>query len=89
MKVSCLCANLIEEYQYPWKKVDTKLMELLGLDVLEKVWKPVKWVTPMVPILKENGDIRICLDMRRHNKTIIRENHPLPTMDQLLHCKKC
>lgn len=38
----------------------------------------------MVPILKENGEIRICIDMRRANMAIIRENHPLPTMDQIL-----
>jgi len=39
---------------------------------------------PMVPILKENGEIRIFIDMKRANAAIIRENHPLSIMDQLL-----
>ncbi|CAK1596619.1 unnamed protein product [Parnassius mnemosyne] len=56
----------------------------MQLDIIEEVSKPSKWVSPMVPVLKENGDIRICIDMRRANVAIIRENHPLPTMDQLL-----
>lgn len=38
----------------------------------------------MVPILKDNGEVRLCVDMRRANQAIIRENHPLPTMDKFL-----
>ncbi|KAJ0169146.1 hypothetical protein K1T71_014941 [Dendrolimus kikuchii] len=41
-------------------------------------------MSPIVPVLKDNGDVRISVDMRRANKTISRENHPLPTMDKLL-----
>lgn len=65
-------------------KINEKLQELLNLDIIEEVTEPSKWVSPMVPILKENGDVRICIDMRRANEAIVRENHPLPTMDQLL-----
>lgn len=60
-------------------KVNNKIKELI-----EEVNEPSRWVSPMVPVLKENGEIRICIDMRRANAAIIRENHPLPTMDQLL-----
>lgn len=38
----------------------------------------------MVPILKSDGDLRICVDMRCANKAIKREQHPLPTMEQLI-----
>jgi len=34
-----------------------------------------RWIFPMVPILKENGEI-ICIDMRRANTAIIQKNHP-------------
>lgn len=66
------------------EKVKKKLQELMEADIIEPVGKPSGWVSPMVPVLKENGDIRICIDMRRANAAIIRENHPLPTMDVLL-----
>lgn len=65
-------------------KVNNKIDELVKMDVIEPVTKPCKWVSPMVPILKENGDVRICVDMRCPNKAIIRKNHPIPTMHQLL-----
>ncbi|XP_030747091.1 uncharacterized protein K02A2.6-like [Sitophilus oryzae] len=65
-------------------KVEAKLLELIESDIIEAVNEPSKWVSPIVPVLKENGEIRICIDMRRANKAIMRENHPLPTMDVLL-----
>lgn len=65
-------------------KVNKTLEDLLNKDIIEAVNEPSKWVSPIVPILKENGEVRICVDMRRANKAILRENHPLPTMDALL-----
>ncbi|XP_023312364.1 uncharacterized protein K02A2.6-like [Anoplophora glabripennis] len=66
------------------KKVNEKIQELLDSDIVEPVNGPSKWVSPMVPVLKPNGEIRICIDMRRANRAIIRENHPLPTIHQLI-----
>ncbi|XP_063366280.1 uncharacterized protein K02A2.6-like [Cydia amplana] len=66
------------------KKVEEKLEELIKRDIIEEVSGSSKWVSPIVPILKENGDLRLCVDMRRANAAIMRENHPLPTMDKLL-----
>lgn len=66
------------------EKVTKKLEELKEADVIEEVDEPSPWVSPMVPVLKEDGEVRICIDMRRANEAIIRENHPLPTMNELL-----
>ena len=33
---------------------------------------------------KPNGDIRICLDMRQANRAILREKHPVPTVEETL-----
>eukprot|EP00253_Pinus_taeda_P016099 PITA_16099 len=38
----------------------------------------------MVPVRKKNGDIRICIDFRNLNKAILKDNFPLPTMEQIL-----
>lgn len=66
------------------EKIDKKIDELIKLDIIEPVNNPSGWVSPIVPVLKPDGDVRICIDMRCANKAIVRENHPLPTMDQLL-----
>lgn len=58
--------------------------ELIASDIIEEVRGPAEWISPMVPVLKENGEIRICIDMRQANKAILRENYPIPTMDSLL-----
>lgn len=65
-------------------KINKKLEELIDLDIIEQVDGPSEWVSPMVPVLKDNGEIRICIDMRKANKAIMREKYPLPTMDSLL-----
>lgn len=66
------------------EKIEKTIEELLAGDIIEEVRGPSRWVSPIVPILKENGDLRLCVDMRRANTAIMRENHPLPCMDQLL-----
>lgn len=66
------------------EKVNDKIKELIDKDIIEEVDKSSKWVSPIVPVLKDNGEIRICVDMRRANKAILRENHPLPTIDTIL-----
>lgn len=65
-------------------KVNAKLTELQDSDIIEEVNGPTLWVSPMVPVLKENGEVRICIDIRCANGAIIRENHPLPTMNEML-----
>lgn len=65
-------------------KVEEKIKELLDRDIIEEVQGPSKWVSPIVPILKGNGELRLCVDMRRANAAIMRENHPLPSMDHLI-----
>ncbi|KAJ0176070.1 hypothetical protein K1T71_008244 [Dendrolimus kikuchii] len=66
------------------REVENKIQDLLSRDIIEEVHGPSRWVSPMVPIMKENGDLRLCVDMRRANAAIMRENHPLPCMDKLL-----
>lgn len=63
--------------------VDKKIDELLKQGIIESVNGPSKWVSPLVIIPKRN-DIRICVDMRRANEAVERENHPLPIMDDFL-----
>lgn len=38
----------------------------------------------MVPVRKKSGDIRICIDFRNLNKAYLKDNFPLPPMEQIL-----
>nr|CAH7764201.1 unnamed protein product [Callosobruchus chinensis] len=66
------------------EKVDKQLNKLLQSDIIEPVDGHSEWISPIVPILKSDGEVRICVDMRRANRAILRENHPLPTMNTFL-----
>ena len=43
-----------------------------------------KWVANLVPVQKRNGEIRLCVDFRNLNKVSLKDNYPLPKMDQIL-----
>ena len=66
-------------------KVDEKTDELIRQDIIEKVEGPTPWLNPVVVVPKSDGDIRLCLDMRRANEAVVRERFPIPTVDEILH----
>ncbi|XP_015747522.1 PREDICTED: uncharacterized protein K02A2.6-like [Acropora digitifera] len=67
------------------EKIEEKLEELVNHDVIEQVQGPTPWVSPVVVVPKPTGDIRVCVDMRKANRTIVRERHPIPTVDDVLY----
>ena len=71
---------------YPLEdKVQRKIGELLNLDIIDKVPGPTTWVSPAAIAPKPNkDDVRICVDMRRVNEVIQREELPTPTMEGVL-----
>ena len=67
-------------------KVDLKLDDLLSKYIIEEVPDtPTSWISPLVVAQKPDGDIRVCVDMRRANEAIIRERHPIPTIEEVLY----
>lgn len=67
-------------------KVEKEIKTLLENDIIEEVKnEPTPWVSPIVTPPKQNGDVRLCVDMREANKAIERERHQMPTIDELIH----
>eukprot|EP00112_Aurelia_sp_Birch-Aquarium-sp1_P009823 Seg2131.1 transcript_id=Seg2131.1/GoldUCD/mRNA.D3Y31 product="putative protein K02A2.6" protein_id=Seg2131.1/GoldUCD/D3Y31 len=66
-------------------QIEKKLDELEKLDVIEKAQGPTPWISPVVVIPKSNAEIRLCVDMRQANSAMVRERHPIPTVEEVLH----
>ena len=47
------------------EKLEEKLMNDEKLGVIEKTEGPTPWVSPLVVVPKEEGRIRVCVDMRQ------------------------
>lgn len=65
-------------------RIEDKLDQLESADIIEKVDGFSDWVSPLVVIVKDNGDLRLCVDMRLANKAVKREYHMMPTIDDFL-----
>ena len=67
-------------------KLSKELRHLESLDIIETVTGPTSWVSPIVCSPKPNNpdQIRLCIDMRIPNKSILRERHPPPTTEDLI-----
>ena len=57
-------------------------MEEMG--VTRKVEEPTDWCHPIVLVKKENGSIRLCLDLTRLNTAVKREFYQLESVDETL-----
>lgn len=57
-------------------------MEAMG--VISKVEEPTPWCAGMVVVPKKSGTIRICVDLKPLNESVLREVHPLPRVDETL-----
>lgn len=40
-----------------------------------------EWISGVIAVPKGDNDLRLCVDMKNPNKAIIRENYPLPTIE--------
>ena len=65
-------------------ELSQKLKELEELDIIEKTTGPTHWVSPVIVVPKSDGDIRLCVDMRKANLAVKRKRHPIPTIEELL-----
>ena len=66
------------------QKVRQELDRMLSLGVISKVDIPTPWCAGTVVARKKNGDVRICVDFRPLNSSVLREVHPLPKVDETL-----
>ena len=66
------------------QKVKDELQRMQDNGIIKPVTEPTDWCAPIVPVLKPNGSVRICVDLKRLNAHVKRENFPLPTVEDTL-----
>ena len=59
------------------------LEQLEREDIIASVDKPTPWVNNLVITEKRNGSLRLCLDPKPLNAAIKRENHTIPTAEDV------
>ena len=66
-------------------KVKEQLNKMEAMGVISKVSKPTEWCAGMVVVPKvSSGEVRICVDLTHLNDNVLREVHPIPTVDETL-----
>ena len=65
-------------------KVQEELNRMESIGVISKVDEPTPWCASMVVVPKNDGVIRICVDLKPLNESVLREVHPLPKVDETL-----
>ena len=63
-------------------KVEEELARMEEMGVISKVNEPTPWCAGMVVVPKRSGSIRICVDLKPLNESVLRELHPLPKVDE-------
>ena len=65
-------------------KVKGELQRMENLRVISPVEEPTSWCAAMVVVPKESGAVRICVDLKPLNESVLREVHPMPKVDTTL-----
>ena len=65
-------------------QVEKELQHMEKLGVIRRVDTPTEWCAGIVVVPKGNSKVHICVDLTKLNKSVCRERHILPSMEQTL-----
>ena len=66
------------------EKVKTELNRMEMNGIISRVTEPTPWCAGMVVVPKREGSVRICVDLKPLNQSVLREVHPIPKVDDTL-----
>jgi hypothetical protein len=64
--------------------VEAELQRMVDLGVVSKINAPTEWCAGMVVVPKQNGAVRICVDLTKLNKSVRRERLIILSVDYIL-----
>ena len=72
------------------QRMKTATDNMLNEDVIKRHQGYTEWVSPVQPVIKPSGEIRVCQDFRELNKAILAPKYYTKTLEEVLPClKKC
>ena len=66
------------------EKIKQELTRMKNNGVISRVTEPTSWCAGMVVVPKRDGSVRICVDFKMLNESVLREVHPIPKVDNTL-----
>ena len=66
------------------EKVKAELNRMEANGIISRATEPTTWCAGMVVVPKREGSVRICVDLKPLNQTVLREVHPIPKVDTAL-----
>ena len=67
-----------------WSAYKAKLDRLVKEGIITEVHEQTEWINSIVPVMKEDGSLRLCLDPKNLNKAIKRNQWYAQTLDDIL-----
>ena len=61
-----------------------ELDRLVEQSVISAIREPTEWYSGIVPVLKPNGKVRVCVDLTELNQAVAREVHPMKDVEENL-----
>ncbi|MCH79701.1 hypothetical protein A2U01_0000455, partial [Trifolium medium] len=64
------------------EKIKAEIQRLLDAKFIQTA-RYVEWVSNIVPVIKKNGSLRVCIDFRDLNAATPKDEYPMPVADML------
>nr|ABB47141.1 retrotransposon protein, putative, unclassified [Oryza sativa Japonica Group] len=81
----------VRPYQQPPRRCKAYMLEPVKAEVKRLYdagfihpYRYAEWVSNIVPVIKKNGKVRVCIDFRDLNKATRKDEYPMPVADQLV-----
>nr|AAV43984.1 putative polyprotein [Oryza sativa Japonica Group]AAV44059.1 hypothetical protein [Oryza sativa Japonica Group] len=81
----------VRPHQQPPRRCKADMLEPVKAEIKQlydagfiRPCRYAEWVSCIVPVIKKNGKVRVCIDFRDLNKATPKDKYPMPVSDQLV-----